>query len=287
MGQIFNACAYDIENRICCVFDADKFHANCYSFSGTIFSMHYLLRQKAYHIMWGGNYVALCDHLENFSETEVLLGLSTYLNYEDFKENNDDLESKSCHSKAKFIGDNHGLWKRIDIWDKASEYFNYEETRSVKYDGYLLNHTKKLAIDLADYHKRSKYLLNGIESAIDAVPILTETGDGTPMALFDGLSANSTEELAGEWCGNLLQIVDELPEGYQLTDCCFAGIWSRADYCYHTFGINDDGFILGDSNGKLFEASEMSIRGKRKPFRDNVKIEINGDKTKFVTVPIN
>ena len=29
------------------------------------------------------------------------------------------------------------------------------------------------------------------------------------MALFDGLSADSTEELVGEWCGNLLQIVEE------------------------------------------------------------------------------
>ena len=52
MGQIFHACAYDIETKTCCVYDADKFHANCYSNCGTVFSMHYLLRQKPYRIMW-------------------------------------------------------------------------------------------------------------------------------------------------------------------------------------------------------------------------------------------
>jgi hypothetical protein len=56
MGQIFHACAYDIDKKKCCVYDADKFHANCYSFSAEVHAMHYLLRKKAYRIMWGGNY---------------------------------------------------------------------------------------------------------------------------------------------------------------------------------------------------------------------------------------
>ena len=78
MGQIFHACAYDIDTKTCCVYDADKFHANCYSSCGTVLSMHYLLRQKAYRIMWGGEYVFLWDHLKKFSRTEDLLGMSTY-----------------------------------------------------------------------------------------------------------------------------------------------------------------------------------------------------------------
>ena len=32
MGQIYHANIYDIEERAACVMDADKFHANCYSF---------------------------------------------------------------------------------------------------------------------------------------------------------------------------------------------------------------------------------------------------------------
>jgi len=41
MGQIFTACAYDIENMRCCVLDADKFHANSYSFLKLYRSNHF------------------------------------------------------------------------------------------------------------------------------------------------------------------------------------------------------------------------------------------------------
>ena len=36
MGQIYHANIYDIEEKTACVMDADKFHANCYSFSRTV-----------------------------------------------------------------------------------------------------------------------------------------------------------------------------------------------------------------------------------------------------------
>jgi hypothetical protein len=54
MGQIFYATAYDIDAKTCCVMDADKFHANCYAHSDAVCSVHYLLRQKPYRVMWGG-----------------------------------------------------------------------------------------------------------------------------------------------------------------------------------------------------------------------------------------
>ena len=41
MGQIFHACVYDIENRACNVIYADKFHANCHTFSGAVAATHY------------------------------------------------------------------------------------------------------------------------------------------------------------------------------------------------------------------------------------------------------
>jgi hypothetical protein len=225
MGQIFHACAYDTETKICCVIDADKFHANCYASSGTVHSMHYLLRQKPYRIMWGGHYVVDEDIIEGYSRIEDLLGLSTYLDYDDFERSNDDdegdLKSKSYYDKVKFIEDNSKLWNRIDVWDEAGEYFDWENTHSVAYSGYLLNHTQKLAIDLADYYKQSKSLFgrDKIITTIDAVPVLTETGGGTQMALFDGVSTDSTEELAGTWCGDLLQIANEQPDDYKRINC--------------------------------------------------------------------
>jgi hypothetical protein len=51
MGQIFHSCVYDVESMTCSVEEADKFHANCYSYSGSVAVAHYLLRQKPYRVM--------------------------------------------------------------------------------------------------------------------------------------------------------------------------------------------------------------------------------------------
>ena len=59
---------------------------------------------------------------------------------------------------------------------------------------------------------RSLFLTRkGDITTIDALPVLTETGKGAQMAFFDGVSVDSTEELAGTWCGDLLQILEALP----------------------------------------------------------------------------
>jgi hypothetical protein len=248
--------------------------------------MHYLLRQKPYRVMWGGVYVASEDNITAFSRTEDFLGISTYLDYKNFERDNDDLQSKSYYDTVRFIADNRKQWKRIDVWDEAIEYFNWENTHSVKYSGYLLNHTQKLAVDLANYHKQSKFLNpDGIDMAIDLVPVLTETGGGTQMALFNGVSTDSTEELDMTWCGDLLQLVEDLPEDYILINCCFSEIWNRAKYCHLAFGVNDDGYLLNDSNGKLFEGSALSIRGGR-GLLSNLKVEDTEDEIIFRSVDI-
>ena len=103
MGQIFYSCAYDTESMVSCVYDAAKFHANCYSFSGSVFSIHYLLRQKPYRIMWGGYYVKDEGGLSDFSRTEDLLGLSTYLQFDESDLTNPESEYNGCLDKVKFI----------------------------------------------------------------------------------------------------------------------------------------------------------------------------------------
>jgi hypothetical protein len=245
--------------------------------------MHYLLRQKPYNVMWGGRYVLIDDYVQEFPRPQDLLGLSTYLDYDDFKRNNEDLASKSYLKNVKFIGKNNKLWKKIDVWDKAEKYFNWEETLSVKYSGYLLNHTQKLAVNLADYYEQSKSLNSYKEEVIiDVVPVLTETGGGTIMALFDGASAESTEELIGAWCGDLLQIVDELPEKYKVINCCFAEIWHKARLYYCTFGTDKDGYVLKNNTGERFLCVSYSIRQKRSQLR-YVKVEKQKKEIKYVT----
>lgn len=284
MGQIFYACAYDMDSKECCVVGADKFHANCYSYSGAVLSMHYLLRQKPYHVMWGGDYIVLDDSIKDLTRNEQLLGISTYTTYEDFDCNNNDIQQKDYYDKVKFIGDNVGQWEKIDVWDESVQYFDWENTHSVKYSGYLVNHSKKIAVDLEKYYETSRYLNNkGLNVSIDLVPVLTETGGGTPMAMFDGVSIDTTEELAGEWCGDLLQIIDTLPEDYELIHCCFAECYKRASYCDYTFGINEQGYILKDRNGGLYEAVVLKISRKR-GLSYYFKVEKTEDKMKIIPV---
>lgn len=278
MGQIFNVAVYDIESKKCFTECVDKFHANCYSFSEAICSTHYLLRQAPYHVMWCGEYVVLDDAIRKFLEPEKLLGISVVEGLADFQSNNDDLASKPYYDKIKLIDEYHQEWNKIDVYDEAESYFNFEKTKTVSYTGYLVNHTKKLAINLQKYRERSICLTSDrkYEFAIDLIPPLTETGGGTLMALFDGCSADVTEHLIGTWCGDLLQIVDNLPDNYEEIECCFAPIWERARYCKTNFGLDEDKFILKNQKGERFEAITLSIRLKRSPIC-NIKFETTNE----------
>jgi len=185
-----------------------------------------------------------------------------------------------------------GIWDslffqdEVNIWDKflALVRMTWNYTRSVKYSGYLANHTKRTAVDLADYYNQSKFLTqDGIMAAIDLVPVLTETGGGTQMALFNVISADSTEQLSGAWRGDVLQIVEDLPANYKVINCCFAEIWSKTEYCYHVFGADKQGFVLCDSSGRRIEVTTLNLYGKRASPR-YVKIVFTDGKTFFKPV---
>jgi hypothetical protein len=233
--------------------------------------------------MWCGDYASLGSDIADFSRTEDLLGLSTCTDYESIKLNNDDLEKETWFDKAKFIGENHDRWKRIKVWDEAEEYFKFENTHSVKWNGYLLNHTQKLAVELSDYFVRSMFRWRKRDiAAIDAVPVLTETGGGTAMALFDGVAVDSTEELAETWCGDLLQITDQMPSDYERINCCFSGIWERAKFCYYLFGTDASGYVIGDKDGNRYECAGFNFGVREKATR-YVKVELTEDEIKYIT----
>jgi len=140
-----------------------------------------------------------------------------------------------------------------------------------------------MAINLADYREQSKsFNSSKQEIIIDAVPVLTETGGGTMMALFDGASIESTEKLIGTWCGDLLQIVDELPEKYEVINCCFAEIWYKARLYYYTFGTDKNGYILKSSTGEKYECVSYNIDQMRGPVM-YVKVEEDEEGIKYVT----
>jgi hypothetical protein len=146
-----------------------------------------------------------------------------------------------------------------------------------------LNHTKKLAVNLANYYEHSRYYKKGIRAAIDALPVLTETGGGSAMAMLKGASFDTTENLAGTWCGDLLQIVEELPEGYEIINCCFAELQSRGKFCYGKFGVDKDGYILGDKSGNRFKCVLFNLFGERGTTVCYIKTEVHGDKIEVAT----
>ncbi|MDR1870614.1 MAG: hypothetical protein LBS60_01590 [Deltaproteobacteria bacterium] len=291
MGEIFYATIYDIEDMTCFSTCVEKFHANCYSFSGAVVYAHYLLRQKPFRVMWFGQSVlSEYDGLNDFSETSDLLGISAYVQNDDFLLDNVETPNEDSRAKLQFIRENSQRWRSINIINKEIEYFNfenfnyenlnYDKKRSVLYSGFLLNHTKKLAINLTDYLQRSSSMFGpkgDIFGAIDLIPVLTETGGGADMAFLDGISWDTTEDLAEQWRGDSLQIVDEPPTDYQIIKCCFANIWGRAIACRSLYGVDSFNYILGDKNGNRYECAKLSHiyyeRGPRRQVR--VKIADN------------
>ena len=238
--------------------------------------------------MWGGDEAVENDNPANVSKHEYWLGLSTFLNLtydEDFDEYF--RKKKFFSDKLDFLCENSKLWKKLipkKILEEGAKSFDWSNSPCVAYSGYLLNHTQKLAVSLSDYYERSKSIdREGNEFVIDVIPVLTETGGGSIMALFDGMSADSTEEHIGKWCADLLEIRDELPENYELVTCCFAGIWSRTRYCYRTFGFNEDNFILCNNAGKLLEVVGLSLFGFKRGTPVYVKIEKTEKGIRFFT----
>jgi hypothetical protein len=140
-----------------------------------------------------------------------------------------------------------------------------------------------MAVNLGDYFARSMFRMKKGELAVvDSIPGLTETGGGTQMAFYEGISADSTERLSCTWCGDLLQIVDQPPDGYELIDCCFAEIWQRAKFCHFMFGTDASNYILGDWHGKRYECAVLDFRGTRGQTR-YVRVELTKDKVKYIT----
>jgi len=180
-----------------------------------------------YNVMWGGDYVVIDDALAEIDCENILLGISIYEDYASFDANNIDISKKPYYDKVKFIEKNSKTWNRISAWDNSQMYFEMQTTKSVSFSGYLLNLSKKLAINLSDYYVSSLFFGGKTGDAlmtIDPISVLTETGGGAQMAYFQGTSAVTTVDLAGSWCGDLLQIADALPDGYDVIECCFVDI---------------------------------------------------------------
>jgi hypothetical protein len=286
MGQMFYSAAYNIEDKTCISFNVDKFHASCYSHSGNVAAVHYLLRQKPHRVMWIGDYVTVDDNFARFDLEEDIMGISTTFSYEWLEENIEDLKDKSYYDKILRLKEYKKQWTKLDIWDEALAYFDMKNTKSVKYEGFLLNHSKHLAVDLKKYLECSQYTVENITCCADLVPILTETGGGSLMLFFNGMVADTTEKLIGKWCGDELQIVDDLPEGYELIECCFCEIWSKTHYCVDKYGLKPSGAVKKNEAGELLVGVPLGFRGNR-GIETIIRVEKTADSTSYIPEPLD
>jgi len=167
MGQIFDATAYDIETKESYTMDADKFHANCYSHSGAVSAMHYLLRQKPYRVMWGGGYVLLDDFLGYVSREEDLMGISTYLNQDCFEMNNENLHEKAYFDKVQRIESYSKEWTNLDgTLDKALKFFKYKKQGLCDIQVILLITHRSLLLILNHTGKNQLHTMDGVTQVV-------------------------------------------------------------------------------------------------------------------------
>jgi hypothetical protein len=244
---------------VCSVLDANKFDANCYSFSGAVALTHFLLHKKPHNVMWGGDYAFDLDFISSISRNQTLLGLSTYLEPDDLLLKSVNLKEctdpEIARKNAKYITENSNNWTKVNVYKRAINFFNLDKTKSVLYKGFVVNHDKKLAINLDDYYNKSSLLTSsGVKFVVDLIPVLTETGGGIEMLLFKGAGTDTTEELAGTWCGDLLEIVDSAPTDYALVNCIITPYVGRLYYCYYNFGTDSNNYLFNNYKKVLFEA---------------------------------
>lgn len=82
--------------------------------------------------MWIGSYIVLDDAIKRFLTKEKLIGLSVTEDLADFRDNNEDLASKSYYDQVKFIDEHHRTWNRISVSEKAQKMFDFANKITMK-----------------------------------------------------------------------------------------------------------------------------------------------------------
>lgn len=119
--------------------------------------------------------------------------------------------------------------------NSAEEIFSYRQVwgeksvklSSVNYsdfnmkDKYLVNHDKKLYLSCNSYYKESKsFVSKGCDLVIHPLPLLTAVGNGRGGGDFDSY-AKKGMEYVGLWAWDLIEIKDDIPEGYKMVNYRF------------------------------------------------------------------
>jgi len=119
------------------------------------------------------------------------------------------------------------------------------ELPEVSWTGYLVNHTRKMYIDVAKYYEISKVNKN----CIDPLVVLTAS-NGAATLFWDGFSENSAYSLLGYWFTDIIEWVGNRPENInELCNLEFCEFFWKT--MLDEWGITDDGY-LANKNREIF-----------------------------------
>jgi hypothetical protein len=170
--------------------------------------------------MWGGEHVTLDRNITYFKRRSDLEGISTFTRPDVFDSEDVYTQDKIYCDKVAFVKNNYESWRRLDAREDA--------LRTIQYTGFLVNHTKRFAVDLEKYYEDSSFrkMVQGVEiqTTVDAIAVLTDTGGGVGMLSGECDAIDTLEHFAGQWCGDLLQITSEIPVSYAYIRFCFAEV---------------------------------------------------------------
>ena len=119
------------------------------------------------------------------------------------------------------------------------------ELPEVSWTGYLVNHTRKMYVDVEKYYEKSKINKN----CIDPLVVLTAS-NGAASLFWEGFSENSAYSLLGYWFTDIIEWVDNRPENMnELCDLEFCEIFWKT--MLDEWGTTGDG-CLANKNGEVF-----------------------------------
>ncbi|MDR1464743.1 MAG: hypothetical protein LBJ11_05525 [Oscillospiraceae bacterium] len=104
----------------------------------------------------------------------------------------------------------------------GEEGFELNNSEPDEYDTkvtYLVNHDLKCYIDIAAYIERSTIQEGEMKgNCLDPLPLLTACGNNRGCGDFrSGIGFDDV----GKWAFHRIECADQIPEGYDLMDCCF------------------------------------------------------------------
>ena len=153
------------------------------------------------------------------------------------------------------------------------------ELPAVSWTGYLVNHSRKMYVDVAKYYDISRIK----NSCIDPLVVLAAS-NGAASLFWDGFSENSAYSLLGYWFTDIIEWVDTMPENFNelcsLEFCEF--FWKTM---LDEWGITDDGYIANKKgevfyirkNLALFDTEISPVKTKFKITNTDTHIHCNSE----------